>query len=155
MSITLLIDDAKWRTSRGLASRLKRAADEALAQGGGAAGTALTILLTSDRHLRALNLSFRGKDTATNVLSFPSSAGEKSHLGDIAVAYGVTAKEAKSSGKSLIDHATHLAVHGVLHLLGFDHATARQAKAMEGLETKILKALKVADPYRQEVASRP
>ena len=67
----------------------------------------------------------------------------------------MTAKEAKSAGKSLIDHATHLAVHGVLHLLGFDHATARQAKIMEGLETRILKVLKVADPYRPEAVARP
>ena len=155
MRITLLIQDAKWRKSRGLAQRLKRAAGEAMAQGGGAAGAALTILLTSDRHLRALNLSFRGKDGATNVLSFPSPMDAKSYLGDVAVAYGVTAKEAKSAGKSLIDHATHLAVHGVLHLLGFDHVTARQAKVMERLETRILKVLKVADPYRQEVVSRP
>ena len=119
------------------------------------AGAALTILLTSDRHVRALNLSFRGKDGPTNVLSFPSSTGAGAYLGDIAVAYGVTAKEAKSAGKSLIDHATHLAVHGVLHLLGFDHETVRQAKVMERLETRILKVFNVADPYRQEVVSRP
>ena len=152
MSITLLIQDAKWRKSRGLGARLKRAATEALAQGGGATGAAVTILLTSDRHLRALNLAFRDKDGATNVLSFPSVRGAKSYLGDVAIAYGVTAKEARSTGKNLIDHATHLAVHGVLHLLGFDHATARQAKIMESLETRILKVLNVTDPYRQEVA---
>jgi probable rRNA maturation factor len=152
LSITLLIQDAKWRESRGLGARLKRAATEALAQGGGATGAALTIMLTSDRHLRALNFAFRGKDAATNVLSFPSARGAKFYLGDVAIAYGVTAKEAKSAGKSLIDHATHLAVHGVLHLLSFDHVTARQVKIMEALETSILKALKVADPYRQEVA---
>ena len=64
----------------------------------------------------------------------------------------MTAKEAKSAGKSLIDHTTHLAVHGVLHLLGFDHLTARQAAIMEPLESKILKVLNVADPYEQEVA---
>ena len=151
MSITLLIQDAKWLKSRGLGARLKRAATEALAEGDGATDAALTILLTSDRHLRALNLAFRGKDAATNVLSFPSSMGAKGYLGDIAIAHGVTVKEARSTGKSLVDHATHLAVHGVLHLLGFDHVSARQAKIMETLETRILKNLKVIDPYRQEV----
>ena len=64
----------------------------------------------------------------------------------------MAAKEAKAGGKSLIDHATHLTVHGILHLLGFDHVTARQAGIMEPLETKILKILNVADPYEQEVA---
>ncbi len=152
MSVTLLILDTKWRDARGLGARLKRAAAEALAHGGGEADAELTILLTSDRHLRTLNLSFRGEDRPTNVLSFPSSMGARGYLGDIAIAYRMTMKEAKDAGRSLIDHATHLAVHGVLHLLGFDHVTARQAKIMEPLETKVLKALGVADPYGQEVA---
>ena len=78
--------------------------------------------------------------------------GARAYLGDIAIAYGVTVKEAGSAGKSLIDHATHLAVHGVLHLLGFDHGTARQAKIMEPLETKILEVLNIADPYGRKVA---
>ena len=154
MSITLLIQDAKWRKSRGLVARLKRAAAEALLQGGGQVDAALTILLTNDRQLRALNLDFRGKNSATNVLSFPSPKDEKTYLGDIAIAYGVTAKEAENAGKSVIEHATHLAVHGVLHLLGFDHETVRQAKIMEPLESKILKKLKIADPYRQKDARR-
>jgi probable rRNA maturation factor len=155
LSITLLILDAKWRTARGLGARLKRAAAEALSQGGGEANAALTILLTSDQHLRTLNLRFRGEDQVTNVLSFPSSMGAKDYLGDIAIAYGVATKEAKSAGKSLVDHATHLAVHGILHLLGFDHVTARQAKIMEPLETKILKVMNIADPYGQEVGRPP
>ncbi|MDE2135236.1 MAG: rRNA maturation RNase YbeY [Alphaproteobacteria bacterium] len=153
MSITLLIRDTKWRRLRGLGARLKRAAGEALVRGGGQATAAITILLTSDRHMSALNLGFRGKDEPTNVLSFPSSMS--AYLGDIAIAYGVTAKEAKNAGKSHIDHTTHLAVHGVLHLLGYDHATARQAKIMEPLEIGVLKALNVADPYGREAARRP
>jgi probable rRNA maturation factor len=152
LSITLLILDTKWRNSRGLAARLKRAAAEALTQGGAVGNAALTVLLTSDQHMRALNLGFRRENKATNVLSFPSSMGANGYLGDIAIAYGVTAKEAKAGRKSLIDHATHLTVHGVLHLLGFDHMTARQARIMEPLETNILKILNVADPYEQEVA---
>jgi probable rRNA maturation factor len=137
---------------RGLGAGLKRAAAEALSKGGGETDAALTILLTSDRHLRTLNLSFRGEDRPTNVLSFSSSIGAKGYLGDVAIAYGVATKEARSAGKGLVDHATHLAVHGVLHLLGFDHLTARQAKIMEPLETKILKVMNIADPYGQEVA---
>ena len=68
-------------------------------------------------------------------------------MGDIAIAYGVTAKEARASGKAFADHAVHLAVHGVLHLLGYDHTTARKAGVMEPMETRILKTLNIADPY--------
>ncbi|MDE2161599.1 MAG: rRNA maturation RNase YbeY [Alphaproteobacteria bacterium] len=152
MSITLLIQDAKWRKTRGLGARLKRAAGLALVRGGADPDASLVILLTGDKHLHALNLSFRGKDKPTNVLSFPSVANAAGYLGDVAIAYGVTATEAKAAGKNLADHATHLVVHGVLHLLGFDHQTARQAKAMESLETKILKVLGIADPYGRKVA---
>lgn len=151
MSITLLIREAKWRSERGLGARLKNAAQAALDEGG--VGS-LTILLTGDEHLRALNLAFRKKDEPTNVLSFPALRNDETYLGDIAIAYGVTAKEAKSSGKTLADHACHLAVHGVLHLLGFDHERAKDAGIMERLETKILTGLKIADPYPQR-AARP
>jgi probable rRNA maturation factor len=150
LSITLLIRDAKWRKSRTLGTRLKRAARLALAQGGAERSASLTILLTGDKQLQALNLSFRGKDGPTNVLSFPSRAD--GYLGDIAIAYGTAAKEAKAANKLFVDHATHLAVHGVLHLLAFDHASARQAKIMEALEVKILGALGIADPYAKKAA---
>ena len=152
MSITLLIQDANWRKARGLSARLKRAASLALKRGGGSAESSLTILLTDDKRLQALNLSFRGKDGPTNVLSFPAASGAEDYLGDVAIAYGVTAREAKVAGRNLADHATHLAVHGVLHLLGFDHGTVRQAKIMEPLETMILDALNIADPHGRKVA---
>ena len=103
-----------------------------------------TILLTSDKALRALNRAFRGKDKPTNVLSFPSG-GE--YAGDIAIAHGVTACEAKAAGKRFADHAAHLAVHGVLHLAGHDHVRPKDAKVMEPLEVKILALLGIADPY--------
>jgi len=144
LSITLLIRDARWRRLRGLTARVKRGAAAALA-GGGADGD-LTILLTTDRHVQSLNRSFRDKDKPTNVLSFPARGDD--YLGDVAIAYGVTAREAKASGKKTADHAVHLAVHGVLHLIGFDHVTQRQARLMEPLEVRILKKLKIADPYR-------
>ncbi len=147
MSITLLIQDAKWKKSRSLSARLKHAARLTLERGGADKHASLTILLTGDKQLHALNLSFRGKDAPTNVLSFPSRTDL--YLGDVAMAYGLTAKEAKAAGKAFADHATHLAVHGVLHLLGFDHVTARKAKIMESLEVNILAALGVADPYER------
>jgi probable rRNA maturation factor len=78
------------------------------------------------------------------VLSFPGSGG---YAGDIALAYGVTKKEAKVADKSLTDHATHLVVHGVLHLAGHDHERPKEARAMEGLEVKILGRLGIANPY--------
>jgi probable rRNA maturation factor len=152
LSITLLIQDAKWRKTRGLGARLKRAAALALARGGAAPDASLVILLTDNKRLQALNSSFRGKDKPTNVLSFPSVANAEGYLGDVAIAHGVAAIEAKDAGKNLADHATHLVVHGVLHLLGFDHQTARQAKVMESLETKTLKVLGIANPYRRKVA---
>jgi probable rRNA maturation factor len=145
LSITLVIEDARWRKQIGLQSRLKRAVAEALRQGKAGEDAALTLLLSGDAKVRSLNRDFRGKDAATNVLSFPAEID--SYLGDVAIAYGVTAKEAKASGKTLQDHAIHLAVHGTLHLLGYDHVAPRKAKVMEPLEVRILKALKIADPY--------
>src|SRR6185295_15062888 len=87
LSITLMVEDKKWSTKRGLGARLKKAAALALARGKGKG--ALTVLLSSDRKLHTLNVTFRGKDKATNVLSFPAQQDE--YLGDVAVAYGVTA----------------------------------------------------------------
>ena len=147
MSTTLLIRDARWRRLRGLGPRLKRAVREALAEGGAADRTELTLLLTTDRQLRNLNRSFRGKDKPTNVLSFPCG-GDGGYLGDVAIAYGVTAREARASGRKTADHAVHLAVHGVLHLLGYDHITPRQASRMEPKEVRVLARLAIADPYR-------
>lgn len=143
-----MVEDKKWSTKRGLGARLKTAAALALARGKGKG--ALTILLSDDKKLHTLNVTFRGKDKATNVLSFPAYQGE--YLGDVAVAYGVTAKEAREQKKQFADHATHLVIHGVLHLLGYDHETARAAKVMEPLETRILSELGIANPYARKAA---
>jgi probable rRNA maturation factor len=140
--MTLLIQDPKWRTHRGLQARLKTAA-EAARKAVKLKGD-FTILLTSDKALRALNRDFRGKDKPTNVLSFPSGGG---YAGDIAIAHGVTSKEAQAAGKRFTDHAAHLVVHGVLHLAGHDHERPKDAKVMEPLEVKILARLGIADPY--------
>lgn len=145
MSITLVIQDKRWERLKGLSSRIRRAVKAALAEAGADDAAELTVMLTTDKRIQKLNAEFRRKDKPTNVLSFPS--GLEDYLGDIAIAYGVTAREAKDSKKTLLDHTTHLTVHGVLHLLGYDHVSARQAKVMEPMETRILKTLKIADPY--------
>jgi probable rRNA maturation factor len=140
--IMIVVEDPKWtKLGAGLARRLRKAARSAL----GDAEGAVTILLADDTRLRALNAQFRGKDKPTNVLAFPAS--ESGYLGDIAIAYGTAAKEARAAKKPLIDHVTHLTLHGTLHLLGYDHLRAREARTMEALETELLARLGVADPY--------
>ena len=141
--ITLLVEDPNWRVHRGLQARLKQAAEAARRAARLKGG--FCILLADNKTLRRLNRDFRGKDKPTNVLSFPGSEG---YAGDIAIAHGVTKAEAKMAGKKFADHAMHLAVHGVLHLAGYDHERPKDAKVMEPLEVKILARLGIADPYR-------
>ena len=148
-SIHLEYGDPRWRKVRGLSARLTAAAQLALRRGRAPRGAGLTILLAADPRLKALNLDFRGKNKPTNVLSFPAPRNQERYLGDVALAYGVTQKEALAAGKRFADHATHLAVHGVLHLLGFDHVRTRDASVMEPLETRILAELGIADPYAE------
>ena len=140
--ITLVVEDQNWRSHRGIQTRVKQAADAARKAAKLKGG--FTILLADDKKLRALNRDFRGKDKPTNVLSFPASDG---YAGDIAIAYAVTRREAKDADKNFADHASHLVVHGVLHLAGYDHERPKDAKLMEPLEVKILKRLGIADPY--------
>jgi probable rRNA maturation factor len=120
----------------------------------------ISILLTSDSAVQKLNAQFRGKDKPTNVLSFPADPedtfpGAPQILGDIAIAYGVCAKEAKTEEKTLSEHLMHLVVHGVLHLLGYDHEREKEADAMEEWERKILARLGIADPYADTVPAKP
>jgi probable rRNA maturation factor len=154
--VTFLIDirmaDRRWRKVRGLSARLRQSAELALKRGKAPVGSRLTILLADDRYLKDLNHQFRGKNKPTNVLSFPADRAKDSYLGDIALAYGVTAEEARIGTAHFVDHAMHLTVHGVLHLLGFDHETKRGAAVMEPLETRILNELGVADPYATKAA---
>ncbi len=144
--------DRRWRKARGLSARLRQGAELALKRGRAPTGARLTILLADDQRLKELNRQFRGKNKPTNVLSFPTDRTTDAYLGDIALAYGVTAKEARAGAAHFADHAVHLTVHGVLHLLGFDHETQRAAAVMEPLETKILGELGVADPYATKAA---
>jgi probable rRNA maturation factor len=113
-----------------------------------------TVVLTDDAEMRDLNREWRGKDAPTNVLSFPAgdAPGEPGALGDVVIAYGTARKEADDEGIALTDHVSHLVVHGVLHLLGFDHTRDDEAEQMEGLERRALGSLGIADPYEQEGA---
>jgi len=108
---------------------------------------AVTVLLTSNGVVQDLNRQFRDKDTPTNVLSFPAAPTARPHLGDIALAFEVCAAEARAQGKSLLRHAQHLAAHGALHLVGYDHQTEDEAVVMENKERAIMALLGAADPY--------
>ncbi|PZO09607.1 MAG: rRNA maturation RNase YbeY [Lysobacteraceae bacterium] len=110
----------------------------------------LAIRLVDAKEGRALNRHYRGKDYATNVLSFPVELPEGVNLpllGDLVICAPVVAKEALDQGKPLSAHYAHLTVHGVLHLLGLDHEDEREAEAMEQLERDILAGLGLPDPY--------
>jgi probable rRNA maturation factor len=113
-------------------------------------GAEVSILLCDDAFIRDLNQKWRGIDKPTNVLSFPAgdTASPGPILGDIVIAYGTAAREAREEAKSLHDHVAHLFVHGFLHLIGYDHLVAAEADKMEALERAILAELGIADPYR-------
>jgi len=120
----------------------------------------VSIALASDARIRALNRAHRGQDKPTNVLSFPSFDGASigpgpTALGDVIVALQTARTEAKSENKAFCAHAAHLVVHGVLHLLGYDHMVERDARRMERIERLTLKGLGVADPYADSVPVRP
>ncbi|HEU0277501.1 MAG TPA: rRNA maturation RNase YbeY [Rhodanobacteraceae bacterium] len=110
----------------------------------------LSIRIVGTHEGRHLNQRYRGADHATNVLSFPAELPRGMHsplLGDLAICAPVVSREAREQHKTLHDHYAHLAIHGVLHLLGFDHESERDARRMEKLETNILATLGIADPY--------
>lgn len=108
----------------------------------------INILLTTDAAIKKFNHEYRGKNKATNVLSFPQrGAAQTGMLGDIALALQTIKKECREQKKTLENHTVHLVVHGVLHLLGYDHMVAKDAKTMEKLECDILSALGYPDPY--------
>ena len=110
----------------------------------------LAIRLVDNKEGRALNRHYRGKDYATNVLSFPAELPEGVKLpllGDLVICVPVVAREAREQGKQLNDHYAHLTVHGALHLLGWDHEDEREAECMEQLEREILATLGISDPY--------
>lgn len=161
--IIVLSETAEWRRLLpGATALVRRAAKAALAAAGPAQTAELDIVLVDDARQRELNRDWRGQDKSTNVLSFPCAtelpraangastfgSGMPLLLGDVVLAAGTIAAEAESQGKSLADHVTHLVIHGVLHLLGYDHEDGRSARRMEGLEVTLLETLGIADPYR-------
>lgn len=129
---------------------VRLAIDAALA-GAGARDASLTIALADDATLRTLNHRYRGKDAPTNVLSFPTpakaGAAAGGYVGDVVIAEETVLAEAADEGKPPLHHMTHLVVHGVLHLMGYDHETDADAARMEALETEILAGLAIPDPY--------
>ncbi len=163
--------DTDWEA---LATRAVSAAIAATPHGplaAAAASVEISIRLTDDAEVRALNRDYRGKDAATNVLSFPMvqpdliaivsansdandgaapGAGGEVLLGDIVLAHETCAAEARDKGISLADHATHLIVHGTLHLLGYDHIADPDAEAMEEIERDVLRRLGLRDPYHDQ-----
>jgi probable rRNA maturation factor len=109
------------------------------------------IALSNDAHVQSLNASFRGKDKPTNVLSFPAPESRVpqalEQLGDVIIARETLEREAADKGIPLADHLRHLTIHGLLHLLGYDHEDEAEALEMENIETGILSRLGIPDPY--------
>ncbi len=113
--------------------------------------TQLTVRLVDEAESAELNETYRGKKGPTNVLSFPFEAPpgvDIPLLGDVVICAAVVQREAQEQGKSVLDHWAHMVVHGVLHLIGYDHMTEHQAHEMEQLEREILAGMAIADPYR-------
>jgi probable rRNA maturation factor len=159
--------DEEWDSSSGWEALVRSAAEAAVAESAfpqlATAGrpVELSVRLTSDAEVHALNQQWRGKDKPTNVLSFPmlddtelhsaKFAGPELLLGDIVLARGVCLAEAAEKAIAVEDHAAHLIVHGTLHLLGYDHHDDDAASDMEGREARALRRLGIANPY--EVAA--
>jgi len=163
--VETIIEDDRWGAF-GLAGTAEAAARAAFAELGLAeAGFSLCLMGCDDARIAELNADFRGKPQPTNVLSWPSEerAAEAEgglpdmpepgpedmpeELGDIAIAWETCAREAAEAGKPMADHVTHLVVHGLLHLLGYDHVRDGDAGRMEATEVRILARLGLSDPY--------
>jgi probable rRNA maturation factor len=154
-AIEVLVQSPLWVSNPDAKTVLRRAirkASSVVCTGG-----ELAIVLADDSTVRTLNRTWRDKDAPTNVLSFPvegvpTGHGTRRLLGDIVIAYETTAREAQAQGKSFADHLVHLAVHGFLHLAGYDHVHDDEAETMERLESAILAELAVVNPH---AAPRP
>jgi len=164
ITISVDVPAAGWRRAiPGIDATVREVATAALRAGAGdfaaPEGIELSVVLADDAVVRALNRDYRGRDAPTNVLAFPQSdaPGELSPegpvlLGDVVLALETVRREAVAQGKSAIDHASHLVVHGILHLLGFDHHVDADAADMERREIAILAGLGIADPYAGDTA---
>jgi probable rRNA maturation factor len=146
--IAILAESALWKRQTDVKSAVRRAIAEAAAVLS-TARAELVIVLTDDSAIRLLNRDWRGIDAATNVLSFPTAGapGDPPLIGDIVLAYETIDCEARDERKPFAHHVAHLAVHGFLHLLGYDHEREKDAEAMERTERIILRRLAIPDPY--------
>ena len=150
--LEIVVRSARWNR-RSTAKTVVRKAILAAAKAASTSRAELAIVLADDSAVRTLNHDWRGKDTATNVLSFPAVApagktrSAPPYIGDIVIAYQTVAREARDEGKPFDHHLAHLAVHGFLHLPGYDHDNDRDANKMERLERSILARLDIPDPY--------
>jgi probable rRNA maturation factor len=161
IELVVVLEGGEWPQDGSLAALAEAAANAtfAVAPDAPADPVFVTLLLTDDASIRELNRLWRGQDKATNVLSFPAEVralpGEPRQLGDIALAHETLAREAEDEGKSLRAHFAHLVVHGLLHLIGRDHADGEEADDMERLEAAALARLGIADPYGGEAVAPP
>ena len=148
--IEIAVEAEAWSEMSG-AERTVRQAIEAAVSDAGPANAEVGVVLADDARVRALNRTWLDDDKATNVLSFPAPAAPPSNdpkfLGDVVFALETIQREAKDEQKLFERHLAHLAVHGALHLLGFDHANEADAEAMEQRERQILARLGIPDPY--------
>ena len=149
--IEVIVRSARWR-KRPTAKTVVKKAVLAAAIAASTRPIELAIVLSDDSAIRALNRDWRGKNAPTNVLSFPAAVPGKArsaspYVGDIVIAYQTTAREAVAEGKPFNHHLAHLAVHGFLHLIGYDHDKDRDAEEMERLERRILARIAIPDPY--------
>jgi probable rRNA maturation factor len=168
LKIDVLVDSEHWTEVRAASAVVRRAVRQA-ATAVAQHPTELAIVLTDDAAMRRLNRDWRGVDAPTNVLSFAArNTGDRTghrrgnrlrhsahnHLGDIVLAYQTIEREARHEDKPFNDHLAHLAVHGFLHLLGYDHRNDAQARRMESAERAILRGLAVPDPYATPRSTR-
>jgi probable rRNA maturation factor len=151
MPLDIAIEDDGWAALPNLELMVEQAAAAALPKG--EQSKIITLLFADDETMQDLNKEWRGLDKPTNVLSFPAPKdqpvppGELPLLGDIVLGFGICAREAEEAGKTLGNHTCHLIVHGVLHLLGYNHENDKDAEVMEAVEIKILSTLGIENPY--------
>jgi probable rRNA maturation factor len=149
VAIDILVESPLWKSVPAAEATVGEAIGAAAAEISAPAGE-VAVVLTDDEAIRRLNRDWRKVDKPTNVLSFPAartSGLEPVLLGDIVIAYETLEREAAGEGKDFLHHLAHLAVHGFLHLMGYDHQTDSDADDMESVEVAILSRLKVPDPY--------